>query len=161
MGINYFYFALIALLPLIIAFFWFHPAFFVQKYFNSGAIFQKNKLSLGKILMLYLLSVLLIYGYMNLIIHQLGFYELFFTDIMKGSGEAQIIVDNFLAKYGDKYRTFKHGLFHGIINTFIVALPFIGIITILESKPISYLFNYMGYWLATSMIVGGLISAFI
>jgi len=54
-------------------------------------------------LVAFLLSFTLVYGYINLIIHQMGFYELFFTDIMKGSEEAKLITQDFLSKYGQKH----------------------------------------------------------
>ncbi len=91
----------------------------------------------------------------------MGFYELFFTDIMMGSDEAQIIVDNFLDEYGNKHRHFGHGVFHGIINAFVFALPFVGIHAILESKGLKYVLHHFLFWLLTSAIVCGLISEFV
>lgn len=101
------------------------------------------------------------YGYINLIIHQLGFYELFFTDIMKGSSEAKQIVSTFLAEYGNKHRHFGHGVLHGALNTIIIALPFVFAQSILDSRNIKYIMHHVSYWLVTSMIVGGLISQFV
>jgi len=103
----------------------------------------------------------LVYGYINLIIHQMGFYELFFTDIMKGSKDAESIVQEFMSQYGRKHRHFGHGVFHGIINAFVFALPFLGINAILEKKNKKYLILHLSYWLFTSAIIGGLISQFV
>jgi len=45
------------------------------------------------------LSYILVFGYTNLVIHQLGFYELFFTDIVRGDETAKHVVEDFLSKY--------------------------------------------------------------
>ncbi len=100
-------------------------------------------------------------GYINLVIHQMGFYELFFTDIMMGKEESKRVVEEFLAQYGDKHRHFGHGVFHGAINAFVFALPFIALHAILEQKPLKYVLLHFFYWLITSIIIGGLISEFV
>ena len=91
----------------------------------------------------------------------MGFYELFFTDIMTGKEGAQEIVDEFLGKYGDKHRHFGHGVFHGAINAFVFALPFVALHAILENKTFKYVMLHFLYWLVTSMVIGGLISEFV
>ena len=98
---------------------------------------------------------------MNLIIHQMGFYELFFTDIMQGNQESKQIVEDFLSVYGDKHRHFGHGVFHGIINAFVFALPFIAISAILDRANKRYIIHHFSFWLITSAIMGGLISEFV
>ena len=91
----------------------------------------------------------------------MGFYELFFTDIMMGNEDSLKIVEEFLAKYGQKHRHFGHGAFHGVINAFVFALPFVGISTILDKRDKKYLIHHFSYWLVTSIIIGGLISEFV
>lgn len=114
-----------------------------------------------KIGIAFLLSVSIVYGYMNLVIHQLGFYELFFTDIMQGNQASKEVVDTFLAKYGQKHRHFGHGVFHGAINAFVFIGPFLGYSLLLERKKKGYLLLHFSYWLVTSMVIGGLIAAFV
>lgn len=80
---------------------------------------------------------------------------------MKGSEEAELIVNNFMAQYGEKHRHFGHGVFHGVINAFVFALPFVGIHTILNRKSKKFLLYNFSYWLVTSAIIGGLISEFV
>ncbi|MFK7755981.1 MAG: hypothetical protein AB8B53_03495 [Flavobacteriales bacterium] len=160
MNLNYPAFFLIAFIPLIIGMYWYHPKSFISKY-SKVKFVNIKELGFIRILALLLLSLTLVYGYINLVIHQMGFYELFFTDIILGNEESEIIVNEFLNKYGDKHRHFGHGVFHGIINAFILALPFIGIITILEKKEKPYFIHHFSYWLVTSAIVGGCISEFV
>jgi len=160
MELNYTSFGLIAFLPLIIGYFWYHPNSVIKKWSNVDTI-AFNAFGIKKLSLLFLLSLILVYGYINLVIHQMGFYELFFTDIMKGSEEAKVIVDDFLGKYGDKHRHFGHGLFHGVINAFVFALPFIGFHAILDQKGRKYVLYHFLYWLITSALVCGCISEFV
>jgi len=160
MNLNYLAFFLIAFIPLIIGSYWYHPNSFISRYSKIDFIDLKE-LGLLKIIMLFLLSFTLVYGYINLIIHQMGFYELFFTDIMKGNQESEIIVKEFLSKYGNKHRHFGHGVFHGVINAFVFALPFVSISAILDKQQKGYIVHHFSYWLVTSALIGGFISEFV
>lgn len=159
MNLNYSAVALISLLPIIIGYFWYNPKWALFKSEEQHIDF--SKISIVKLIILIILSLTIVYGYMNLIIHQMGFYELFFTDIMMGSEEAKQITEDFLSKYGDKHRHFGHGVFHGAINAFVFALPFIGSYAILNNKPRKFVLYHFGYCLITSLVIGGLISEFV
>ncbi len=161
MNLNYTAFFLISFIPLLIAALWYHPRFGLTRWAGEELFVLPSSLKFGQLIWAFLLSFTLVYGYINLVIHQMGFYELFFTDIMRGSTEAQAIVDEFLGKYGQKHRHFGHGVFHGAINAFVFALPFIGLHALIEGKKTRYIGVHFSYWLVTSMIIGGLISEFV
>lgn len=162
MDLNYAACFSIAFIPLVLGFLWYHPKSLMHRWVGIDHPFsQIANLTPLAILWAFFLSVILVYGYTNLIIHQLGFYELFFTDIMMGSDEAKQVTTEFLAKYGQKHRHFGHGVFHGAINTFVVALPFLGFYALLEGKTNKELVFHFLYWLITSMIMGGLIAEFV
>ena len=160
MQLNYLAFFLISFLPLIIAYYWFGNNSVIAKAFK---IENGKQLSIGitKIIFLFVLSIGLVYGYMNMIIHQLGFYELFFTDIKLGKPGAQEVVSEFMDTYGKKHRHFGHGVLHGMINAFLFILPVLTTMIILQHRRMNYLFYHFSYWLVTSMIIGGLISEFV
>lgn len=160
MDLNYLAFFLISFIPLLIALYWYHPNSLLTKW--SGESFKNlSKLTPLQFIWFFILCFTLVYGYINLVIHQMGFYELFFTDIMLGNEASQLVVDEFLAKYGNKHRHFGHGVFHGAINAFVFALPFIAILSLIEGKTKKYLFYHFGFWLITSILVCGLISEFV
>lgn len=161
MNLNYLAFFLIAFVPLIIAGFWYHPKSPILRWSKVEGINGLFSLKPWKIILFFLMSYSIVYGYMNLIIHQLGFYELFFTDIMLGNEESKKITEEFLAQYGDKHRHLGHGVFHGVINAFVFAIPFIGMYSLLERKTFRYFMLHFSYWLVTSMVIGGLISEFV
>ncbi len=161
MNLNYTAFFLISFIPLLIAAFWYHPNSPMMRWSKVEGFVKPSSLSPLKLLLAFILSFILVYGYINLVIHQMGFYELFFTDIMLGNETSKQVVEDFLAKYGQKHRHFGHGVFHGAINAFVFALPFVSLHVLLENKSSRFLILHLSYWLVTSMIIGGLISEFV
>ncbi|MEO0405400.1 MAG: hypothetical protein AAF193_11065, partial [Bacteroidota bacterium] len=109
----------------------------------------------------YLLGLSFVYGYMNLIIHQIGFYELFFTDIQLGKEGAQETVDEFLNQYGRKHRHFLHGVFHGAINAVVFGVPILSLLTIVTEQTKKWFWKHWLLVLFMSLVCGGLISEFI
>jgi len=161
MNLNYLAFFLIAFVPLIIAYLYYHPkSFFVNRWGNDE-LFNPAKIKLSQLLFAFILSFAVVYGYINLVIHQMGFYELFFTDIMQGNETSIKVVEEFLEKYRYKHRHFGHGIFHGLINAFVFALPFVGFQTLIAQKDRRFLLLHFVYWLITSIILGGLIAQFV
>ena len=160
MELNHLAHALISFIPLIIAHFWYNSDFRLAKWANYSPI-VRPKMTILKFLFGYIMSLLLIFGYMNLIIHQIGFYELFFTDIMRGSEEAKQIAETFLTEYGQKHRYFSHGFFHGIILAFSLCLPFIAFFAFLEEKGLKWIIYHFLFWLIVSVVCGGLIAEFV
>ncbi|MCI5058710.1 MAG: DUF1761 family protein [Flavobacteriales bacterium] len=160
MDLNYFAFFLIAFIPVITSFFWYHPKSPIVKWAGTDGL-TFGELNFAKLALMFVLSFTVVYGYINLVIHQMGFYELFFTDIMKGNEEAKVIVSEFLSKYGRKHRHFGHGVFHGIINAFVFCVPFFGLQAILQKISFRKFTLDFSYWLFTSASIGGLIAEFV
>lgn len=63
----------------------------------------------------------------------------------------------FMADYGDAFRTFKHGAFHGTFAGIFVALPIIGTNALFERKSAKYIFINAGYWIVTLAIMGAIL----
>jgi len=160
MNLNYTAFLLISFVPILIGYLWYHPQFPIAKWSGQSLSGHSNVNPL-KLLACLIMSITIVYGYINIVIHQMGFYELFFTDIMKGSEEAKTITKEFLSQYGDKHRSFGHGVFHGIINAFVFALPFIFFHALMDNRDRKYLLHHFSYWLIVSVIISGLISEFV
>ena len=63
----------------------------------------------------------------------------------------------FMAEYGNAYRTFKHGAFHGILFGVFGALPIIGTIALFERKSAKYILINAGYWIVTLTVMGSIL----
>ena len=161
MQLNHLAHALIALVPLIIGFIWYRPTMPWIKWASANKPLNVKRPSILGLFVLYGLSAALVFVYMNLIIHQIGFYELFFTDIMRGNQESKQIAEEFLAVYGQKHRHLGHGLFHGLIDAFALALPFIAFYSLVENIDWKRTIVHLGFWVICSTLIGGLVAEFV
>ena len=107
-----------------------------------------------------LLSFLLAISLMPITIHQMGvFSTLANPDTMADpiNSEGAKYFKDFMSKYGSNFRTFKHGLFHGISAGLLFVLPVMGITAIQERKGFKYIAINCGYWILCLGIMGGII----
>jgi len=135
MNLNYLAFFLISFVPLITGWLW----------FSENSPLSKTETSLTKKLTplmwlwLFLMSFTLVYGFINL----------------------EKITSDFLAVYGDKHRHFGHGVFHGVINALVFALPFLTMYTLFGNRSKRFFWHHLSYWIVTCALVCGLISEFV
>lgn len=64
-----------------------------------------------------------------------------------------------VAPDGHSYKTFQHGLVHGILLTLSIVLPILGTMGIFEQRGSKWLIVNVGYWLVTFALMAGLLSA--
>jgi hypothetical protein len=62
-----------------------------------------------------------------------------------------------MAVHGEDFRTFRHGVFHGILAGIFIALPIIGTNALFERKSTKYILINAGYWIVTLGVMGGII----
>lgn len=157
--------ALAALVPLVMGFIWYHPKVFGNAWMKVAQVTEesmKNSNMLKIFGLTYLLSFFLSFSLQYLTIHQLSIWAIVAgqPDYMNPSSEAGQMVAAFLEKYGNEFRTFKHGLLHGVISSITIALPILGIVALFERKPAKYIFIHLGYWALTLGTMGGIICAY-
>lgn len=160
MEMNMYIFFLAALVPLVIGFVWYGPLFGNAWMKEMG--FTKESLA-GQNMILtfvlsYVFSVLVAFFLNFLVIHQGGVFS---TLLESGSSELQgetlVYFEDFMAKYGNNYRTFKHGALHGTMAGIVFVLPILSIIAMFERKGVKYVAINAGYWVVTLAIMGGII----
>ena len=113
----------------------------------------------------FLLSFILAFSMQFMVIHQWAMYSIFAGEsdhiaMMDPNSEQSIYVKNFMDKYGNYFRTFKHGAFHGTLAGFTIALPILGTNALFERKGFKYIAINVGYWMITMALMGGVICAF-
>jgi len=165
MNTNYLVILLTAFIPLIIGAIWYNPKIGFGKTWVRLTGKSEEELAAGNMPLImglaYVFSLLVCSALINFAIHQYGFYQLFFTDIMMEKAGAQETVDTFMAQYGNKHRHFMHGGFHGLIFAFVTALPMIGINALFERRGFKYIALHFGYWLICSFLMGGILCQFV
>ena len=67
---------------------------------------------------------------------------------------------DFLAKYGRKFLSFRHGALHGVIAALFGIWPVIGINALFERRGWKYTAIHLGYWVITFALMGGVICGF-
>lgn len=160
MEINFYIFFLAALVPLVIGFVWYGPLFgniwMKEMQFTKESLAGKN-MALTFVLC-YVFSVLIAFLLQYLVIHQSGVFS---TLLESGStelqGETLVYFEDFMTKYGNNYRTFKHGVLHGTMSGFFFVLPILSIIAMFERKSVKYVAINAGYWIVTLAIMGGIL----
>lgn len=165
MEMNYYILFLAALVPMVIGFIWYGPLFgkpwmnimgFTEESLKDTNMFKVLGIS-------YILSVLIASALMPMVIHQMGVFSTLAGEpgFAEQTGEAFTLFKDFLANYGDRFRTFKHGALHGSLFGLFLVMPILGTIAIFEKKPFKYVAINAGYWIVTLAIMGGIICKFL
>lgn len=161
MEINYYIFFLAAFVPLVIGIIWYGPLF--GNAWRNEMRFTKESLvgqNMVKVCILsYLFSFLIAFFLQFIVIHQMGLFQTLVNEpgFNEQTGEAFTYFQDFATKYGGRFRTFAHGVIHGVSSGVIFVLPILSIIAIFERKSITYVAINAGYWIVTLAIMGGII----
>ncbi|HMT29547.1 MAG TPA: DUF1761 domain-containing protein, partial [Bacteroidia bacterium] len=97
-----------------------------------------------------------------MVIHQYSFYSILadqpgFND---PTSEIGTFISGFMEKYGNNFRTFKHGALHGTLSGIFFVFPIIGVNGLFERKSFKYIFLNSGFWTVCAALMGGIICAF-
>lgn len=158
MEINFIALLVAALSTLVMGFIWYHPKVFGTIWMRETGLTEEKLKGTNMIL---LFGMSLVYGFLialilqMLVIHQWGALGMIGGDpaLAKPSYVA------FMADYGTVFRTFKHGMLHGFMTGLFLALPIIGTNALYERRSWKYTLVVGGYWVVTTMIMGGIICA--
>lgn len=154
--------ALAALVPMVMGFIWYGPMLFQNAWMKELG-FTKESLegaNMAKIFGLsYVLSFLLAFLMQTLVIHQFGAQSTLIAEpgFAEGTGEAFTFFQEFMAKYGDRFRTFGHGALHGGLLGVFIVLPVMGTNALFERKSFKYVAINVGYWIVTMALMGGVL----
>lgn len=150
------------LIPLLVGAIWYGPLF--GKLWMKEADMSLEKLQDANMGLIYglavLFSMMLAVGLLPAVVHQMGVFS-----TLQGSGveqvgsEANVFFTEVMAKYGTAFRTFKHGVFHGLLTTIFIFFPVMAVSALFERKSWKYILLNVGYWGICAMLMGGVISA--
>lgn len=155
MEMNFLAILVAAISALVIGFVWYNPKVFGNAWMQASGMTEEQIKggNMAKIFILsFIFAVLLSTSLMPIVIHQMGAYSL-------TQGELGVLpsYDAFLTDYGDAFRTFKHGAFHGVFAGIFIALPILGTNALFERKGSKYILINSGYWILTLGVMGAII----
>ena len=161
MEMNFYILFIAAIVPMFVGFVWYGPIFGNAWMKEMG--FTKESLegqNMVKILILsYIFSLLIAFFMQFIVIHQMGVFQTLINEpgFNEQTGEAFTYFQDFVAKYGDRFRTFQHGAIHGVMSGMFFVLPVLSIIALFEKKSFKYVAINAGYWIVTLALMGGII----
>ena len=161
MEMNFLIFFLAALVPLVMGFIWYGPLFgnawMKEMGFTKESMKGKN-MALTFILS-YVFSLFIAMFLLPATIHQMGVFSTLADEpgFAERTGDAFAYFQDFIANYGDRFRTFKHGALHGVLNGVFLVLPVLAIVAMFERKSVKYVAINAGYWIVVLAIMGGLV----
>jgi hypothetical protein len=148
-----------AVSALVVGFVWYNPKVFGSAWMQAADMTEEKMkgANMGKIFGLALLfAFLLAFSMQVLVIHQMGAYSMIGGQV---SDSTLPSFQAFMDDYGNAFRTFKHGVLHGVLSGVFIALPILGTNALFERKGAKYIFINSGYWIITMAIMGGIICA--
>jgi Protein of unknown function (DUF1761) len=160
MQLNYWLILATGLIPIIVGFVWYNPKVFGQKWMDIVGITDESMKG-ANMLMIFLLSYL--FGCMlSLALHTAVIHQMGFESVFQGDNSTEVIAfkKNFYELYGTRFRTFRHGIIHGVMNAIFIALPVIGVNALWNRKSAKYVFIHVGYWVVCMGLIGGVLCAF-
>jgi Protein of unknown function (DUF1761) len=146
--------------PVSVGMVWYNQKVFGKAWLAVNGITKEDAKKTNMILLFgltLLFSFMISFMLYGVVIHQQGIKSIFATAT---SVEDQAYLANFMEVYGNWYRTFKHGVFHGVITSIFFALPVIGINAVYEQKGFKYIAIHTGYWAVCLGLMGGIICQF-
>jgi hypothetical protein len=165
MKVNFLIILVAALIPMIMGFIWYNKNVFGKAWMNATGI-TDDTMKGGNMALVFglsfFLSFLLAMSLQFIVIHQWSMYSILANEqgIKDPASEVSIMLQNFMAKYGTNFRTFKHGALHGTLTGIMIALPILGTNALFERKGFKYIAINAGYWIVTLALMGGVICAF-
>lgn len=148
-----------AVSALVVGFIWYNPKVFGNVWMQVADMTEEKmkSASMGKIFALALLfAFFLAFSMQVLVIHQMGAYSMIGGEVNDSTLPS---FQAFMDDYGNTFRTFKHGVLHGVLSGVFIVLPIIGTNALFERKGAKYIFINSGYWIVTMAIMGGIICA--
>jgi hypothetical protein len=156
MEINFLAILAASVSALVVGFVWYNPKVFGNAWMKAAGMTDEQVKggNMAKIFGLALLfAIMLTFSLQGITIHQMGAFSLVGGDVENALPSYQAFMDD----YGDAFRTFKHGVFHGVLAGIFIVLPILGTNALFEPKGAKYIFINTGYWIVTLGIMGGII----
>ena len=165
MNFNFIAIAAASILPLLIGFLWYNPKTFGNAWMKEAEMTEEKMKNANMILIFgvtILFSIFLSLGLYSMVIHQPHIYSTLINEpaFQDPNSDLSIMVKDFMNLYGNNFRTFKHGAFHGLIGSILVILPVISVNALFERKSFKYILITWGLWATCMILIGGIISAY-
>ncbi len=151
-----------ALIPLFVGALWYHPKTFGNTWMQIAEI-SEDKIKNSNMALIFGLTygfgVLASFMLGTIVVHQTHIYSILLEEPGYGnpSSELGLYLSDFMEKYGQNYRTFKHGALHGTIAGICFATPVLGINALFERRGFKYIALHGSFWVVSLALMGGVL----
>jgi len=156
----------VTLIPLAVGFIWYNPKIgFGKAWMQASGMTEENARGANMTLVFgltILLSFFIAFGMHLIVIHQIHVMAILTNqaDSHTAGSESITMLNRFMELYGNSYRTFRHGAFHGTLAGIMLAIPILGVPALFERKSFKYVAINGGFWVVSMALMGGIICAF-
>jgi len=164
--LHYYLFFITAAFPILIGAVYYHPKILGRTWLSTADI-SSEVLMVGsrpKILLLsYLFGLFMSYVIFLFAVHQSSIYQLFLhdKDLLESGTGLHNYVNSFMDDYGDKHRTFGHGVIHGMELCLLMGLAMIGTTALREQRSMKYVWIHVIFWVICGGAIGGVLCAYV
>lgn len=151
-----------ALIPLLVSLVWYQPSVFGRTWMTAAGVTAESLNSRNRILtfgLTYLIGLLIAMMLMPITIHQMSVWSVLSEEpgIKDPQSEIGRYLNDFMSKYGDNFRTFRHGALHGFMTSLFLALPLLGFNALSERRGFKYFAVNAGFWIVCLTLMGAII----
>lgn len=147
-----------AIIPLIVGFIWYNPKVMGTVWMKAAGVSPEDAKKANMAVIFgttIVMSLMLAVAVTPAVIHQFGMASVF-----EGDESLKGVLNDLLQKYGDRFRSFKHGVLHGTILGLFFATPVLTVNALFEGRKFTYIAVNAGYWIITLALMGGFICQF-
>jgi hypothetical protein len=165
MNINFLAIFVASLVTFPIGFTWYHPKVMGSAWMKEIGATQESMskdFNMTKTMILSFLCSFFIAFVINfMVVHQYSLFSLLqdIPEAMKPDAKIQLLLNGNDIAYGSMYRTFGHGLFHGLLAGLFFATPVVVQNALYERRSFKYITIHAGYWIISCALIGGIICA--
>lgn len=165
MELNFMIIAIAALVPPVLGFIWYNPKTFGNVWMKAAGLKEESlkEFNMAKVFILtYIFSFMAGLILQSMVIHQYSIYSVMMNEPGFGENGSEIMlyIEEFMSKYGTNFRTFGHGVLHGVIGGLFLILPAIAVNGLFERKGFVYVAINTGFWTVCLALMGGIICAY-
>lgn len=165
MEMNFVVILLTSLVPMVMGFIWYNPKTLGAAWMQAAGVTEEKMkgANMGLIFGLsFLFSVMLAMAVNGLVIHQNHMYSILLNEPGFGDPNSELgqYIAAFMEKYGNNFRTFKHGALHGFLGGLFFAFPILATNAMFERKGWKYIWINTGYWTITLTLMGGILCTY-
>jgi hypothetical protein len=156
---NWLLLFLTSLIPIILAYVWFKPKVYNLIFKDLNQSLFSFRYTPSNIILLFVLGFMYSITLSYQVIHQLHIQSLLMNEVgfLKGEGNAYKDLIYIFELYGKNFRSFKHGAFHGLLNSIFIVLPILVYSKYTSASSWrSVIFQWM-FWMICGVLMGGII----